>query len=187
MSVIEKFNNDYAKSVSNKQYETIKSFVDDLRQRLQNEKTKLKAEQEFSELIVKSNDTLSKCIKVFLSFDNYAFQLFKGNANRVGETIQPTFLKQFVKQQTNKEIEFNKPKQNTIVNGVEVYYTISNQMNNYNKNTISDWSNKKLNNETVLLVCGKSYKTIYTELKAKNTKNLKVLDIEEFIEWINNK
>jgi hypothetical protein len=186
MSLNEKFSKEYEEAVEAKQQEVISGLVNKLRTKLtsKDESKKKQGEIELSEIVVDSKDTFNTVIQAFIRLDCFANQCFKGKANRVGETIQPSFLSKFVKQQTNEEIEFCKPKQKTIVHNTEVYYTISNQMNNYNNNVITDWSSKKLDKETILVCGGKSVETMYEKLKSKKINNLKVVDIEEFIKWI---
>ena len=149
-----------------------------------------RAEEELENLRPPSNDPLGKCIKVFLSFDDYAHSLFNGNQlNQLASKQQHIFLKNKIYEYSNTEVNFppaprgrSKPKLITI-NNHSIEYAIFNAMNNYKSEVQKRYSEGRTI-PTIVIFAGMTSEIPIADLKLLNAKNIQVFNIDEFVEWL---
>jgi hypothetical protein len=190
MSLVVEFSERYSKWYYNLKDSELEARVSFWRNNLQSKDIEIKKsqEEELDKKRPQSKDSLETCITAFLKFDSYARSFFNGGTlNQLGKNQQHNFLKNFIHEYSNVNINFPKSNQQNkkplYVKGKKIHYVIMNAMNNYDNNFVAEWGKGK-NTPTILILGGKTSINTYNELKNKKINNVEVFNIDEFIEWV---
>jgi hypothetical protein len=134
----------------------------------------------------------------YLTSDNFAEMTEKGRHNLEKQNFEDEYLTEYIKQNSGVEIKF--PNHQTSddgkfasveYKGTSIFYWIGTVINKFDKNYIEDFTNYFLSkssnyNDRIFIIDGKQSKK-FREVMKSNTEiipNLKIKDVQEFIEWI---
>lgn len=144
------------------------------------------------------NDKFNSMKNDYLTSDNFAEMTEKGRHNLEKQNFEDEYLTEYIKQNSGVEIKF--PNHQTSDDGkfasVEykgrsIFYWIGTVINKFDKNYIEDFTNYFLSKSSnyhdwIFIIDGKQSKKFREAMKS-NTEiipNLKIKDVQEFIEWI---
>jgi hypothetical protein len=144
------------------------------------------------------NDKFNSMKNDYLTSDNFAEMTEKGRHNLEKQNFEDEYLTEYIKQNSGVEIKF--PNHQTSddgkfasveYKGTSIFYWIGTVINKFDKNYIEDFTNYFLSkssnyNDRIFIIDGKQSKK-FREVMKSNTEiipNLKIKDVQEFIEWI---
>ena len=204
IKVMLKFSERFDEYTNNTIQERIEDKVSKVRTQL-NSKDPIRienAKERIQNSVVESQkNNIENLIKLYLDSDAYAEQLEKGRHNQAPSKLHHLYLKNYILEKTGETIKFPNLKKdeegkfaNVNYRGTIINYKLVNILNKFHKNYVKDFQNYYLSNysgdEMIMIIDGKESTKFRSDMKAAvkeitlNHLNINVMDVEEFIEWI---
>jgi hypothetical protein len=147
------------------------------------------------------NDKFNSMKNDYLTSDNFAEMTEKGRHNLEKQNFEDEYLTEYIKQNSGVEIKF--PNHQTSddgkfasveYKGTSIFYWIGTVINKFDKNYVKDFQDYYLSNysgdEMIMIIDGKESVRFRSDMKDAvdqiqlNYLNISIMDVEEFIGWV---
>jgi len=204
IKVMLKFSERFDEWTNNTIQDEIKKMVGEVRIQLNSKdpiKVEIAKERIQSSVVESQKDNVENLIKLYLDSDAYAEQLEKGRHNQAPSKSHHHYLRQYILEKTGETIKFPNLKDDeggkfATVNyrGAIINYKLVNILNKFHKNYVKDFQDYYLSNysgdEMIMIIDGKESVKFRSDMKDAvdqiqlNYLNISIMDVEEFIGWV---